>query len=211
MNTLQQNKVKTLYNQYNTIIKPLMAEIEAREERMPLPIFNEIRAFNDHIARCYLEGVDSDRINNELSKAERHITRITLDCFKCLNISLYKQIEKFEKQTRNIDLTVLNNGCFYPQYCELKRTAVYHIQTAKKQEGIDIDSALNEFQFAYNTYREVEDLIIAHAESVKWARVRFTSKRILSIILWVLSVIISGLLSLFISCDIISQWMKCLI
>lgn len=68
MNTLQQNKITTLYNQYNTIIKPLMAEIEAREERMPLPIFNEIRAFNDHIARCYLEGTHSERINNELSK-----------------------------------------------------------------------------------------------------------------------------------------------
>lgn len=211
MNTLQQNKITTLYNQYNTIIKPLMAEIEAREERMPLPIFNEIRAFNDHIARCYLEGTHSERINNELLKAERHITRITLDCFKCLNISLYKQIEKFEKQTRNIDLTVLNNGCFYPRYCELKRLAVNHIQNAKKQEGLNLDSSLNEFQIAYNTYREVEELIINHAESVKWARVRFTSKRILSILLWILSVVISGLLSLLISCDMLSQWFEYLI
>lgn len=41
------------YVHYCEVIKPLIARIEALSEKIPLPLFNEIRAFNDHIARCY--------------------------------------------------------------------------------------------------------------------------------------------------------------
>ena len=77
-----------LFSQYNNNIKPLIAEIEARGEVMPQPLFNEIRAFTDHIARCYRKDITDECISDELSKANRHIVRITLDCFKCLNILL---------------------------------------------------------------------------------------------------------------------------
>ena len=46
-------KIQELYRDYNTVIKPLIAEVEARSEQFPLPLFIEIRALHDHIARCY--------------------------------------------------------------------------------------------------------------------------------------------------------------
>lgn len=49
-------RIIALYNDYNMIIKPLIAEVEARTEQFPLPLFNEIRALHDHIARCYMDG-----------------------------------------------------------------------------------------------------------------------------------------------------------
>ena len=49
-------QIIALYDDYNTIIKPLIAEVEARTEQFPLPLFNEIRALHDHIARCYFKG-----------------------------------------------------------------------------------------------------------------------------------------------------------
>lgn len=48
-------QIIALYDDYNTIIKPLIAEVEARTEQFPLPLFNEIRALHDHIARCYFK------------------------------------------------------------------------------------------------------------------------------------------------------------
>lgn len=42
-----------LYKTYNDVIKPLIATIEAKTEKFPTPLFNELRAYNDHIAQCY--------------------------------------------------------------------------------------------------------------------------------------------------------------
>ncbi len=52
--------VSPLYMEYNQVIKPLIAELEAREEASPQPLFNEIRALNDHIARCYRANVSEN-------------------------------------------------------------------------------------------------------------------------------------------------------
>lgn len=39
-------QIIALYDDYNTIIKPLIAEVEARTEQFPLPLFNEIYAYS---------------------------------------------------------------------------------------------------------------------------------------------------------------------
>lgn len=46
---VNESKVRELYESYNAVIKPLIAEVEARIEQFPLPLFNEIRALHDHI------------------------------------------------------------------------------------------------------------------------------------------------------------------
>lgn len=197
--------ISPLYVEYNEVIKPLIAELEAREEASPQPIFNEIRAFNDHIARCYRDDIESDKIAEEIEKAQRHIKRITLDCFKYLNVSLYEKIHKFEKQTKNIDLTVINNGLFYPKYRRLMKLTVQTVRQAKKEETVDTNRALEGYQEGYNLYCALEELIDDNLEVVKWARIKFSFKRTLSVIGWLLTAIISGLLSIFISCDFLRK------
>lgn len=205
MNPLFEAKSNELFAQYNEVIKPLIAEIEARSETMPQPLFNEIRAFTDHIARCYFPGISDEKMKDELQKASRHIVRITLDCFKCLNILLFKNVENFERQTQNVDLKVLDNGEFYPKYKQLKREAADTVKQAKLAESTDSTQALQLYDAAYNKYVELENLLKSCAEDVKWARVHFTTKRILKIVAWTVSVIVSGLLSLFISCDFVRE------
>jgi len=36
-----QEKVATMYTSYNEVIRPLISEIEARQESFPTPLFNE--------------------------------------------------------------------------------------------------------------------------------------------------------------------------
>ena len=55
--------LEKIYQQYKDPVKPLLAEIEAVYEKFPLPIYNEIRALNDHVARAFF--VDTDEKSYE--------------------------------------------------------------------------------------------------------------------------------------------------
>lgn len=148
-------------------------------------------------------GILQKNISIQIDKAQRHIVRITLDCFKCLNVILYQKIEAFEKQTRNIDLTVIDNGLFYPKYSQLKVKAVKLVFEAKTAEGFDLDKSLNSYQEAYNIYSEIIDLINSVSEKVKWARARFSIKRYGNLAGYIISIVISALVSAYFSCEIL--------
>lgn len=192
-------KIQELYREYNTIIKPLIAEIEARIEHFPLPLFNEIRALHDHIARCYSENVTSRQIEEETQKAHRHVVRIMLDCYKYLNLTLHDTLTLFERQTKNIDLTVLKDGTFYPKYKSLRNQAIQTVRKAKTTEALDTYSALNIYQEAYNLYTSLETMIDDVSADVHWARVRFTVRKGLNILLWLASAIASGVISIILA------------
>lgn len=144
--------LRTIYQDYNKVIKPLIADVEARTEKFPLPLFNEIRALHDHIARCYSDKITPEQVETEIQKAERHVVRIMLDCYKCLNLSLHDSVLLFERQTKNIDLTVLQDGTFYPKYKVLRVQVVQYVRKAKSLESIDTKDALDVFQESYNIY-----------------------------------------------------------
>lgn len=200
------HRIAESYIQYCEVIKPLIARIEAESEKIPLPLFNEIRAFNDHIARCYYNNPSEQYINDQIDKASRHIVRMTLDCFKCLIVIMFQRIELFEKRTKNIDLTVIDNGTFFPEYSRRKVEAATAVNKAKLIEAIDINLALAEFERACNIYTDIVDSIDKINESVKWAKVRFSTKKILTAIAWILSVIISAIISALFTCEIFSSF-----
>ncbi len=192
-------RIIALYNSYNTIIKPLIAEVEARTEQFPLPLFNEIRALHDHIARCYSDGISADQVDSEIHKAERHVVRIMLDCYKCLNLSLHDAVLLFEEQTKHVDLTVLQDGTFYPKYKSLRTQAIQTVRKAKSLEAIDTGAALDMYQNAYNVYSDLELLLDTVATDIHWARVRFTVRRALQIFLWIASAVASGIVSVLLT------------
>lgn len=197
---MEENKrIIALYQDYNTVIKPLIAEVEARIEQFPLPLFNEIRALHDHISRCYSDNVSSEQIDSEIHKAERHVVRIMLDCYKCLNLSLHDEVLLFEKQTKHIDLTVLQDGTFYPRYKTLRMKAIQTVRKAKSLESQDTNAALDAYQQSYNVYSELETMIDSVTPDLHWARIRFSVRRLLQVVLWILSAIASGVISIFLA------------
>lgn len=198
-------RIADSYIQYCDVIKPLIARIEALSEKIPLPLFNEIRAFNDHIARCYYNNPSDEYIDEQIDKASRHIVRMTLDCFKCLIVIMFQKIENFDKRTRNIDLTVIDNGLFYPEYSRLKVEAATAVNNAKMQESINIEDSLTEFERACNIYSEIVNSIDRINESVRWAKVRFSSKKILTALAWIASIVVSAIISALFTCEIFSS------
>lgn len=192
-------RIIALYKEYNMVIKPLIAELEARTEQFPLPLFNEIRALHDHIACCYSERISSNQVDSEIHKAERHVTRIMLDCYKCLNLSLHDEVLLFERQTKNVDLTVLQNGTFYPKYKTLRTKATKMVRKAKSLESLDTQSALDTYQNSYNLYCDLENVIEEVVPDLHWARIRFSVRKSMQVLLWILSAIASGVISIILA------------
>jgi len=190
------HQITLLYRSYIEVIKPLIAEIEVRYEKFPTPIFNEIRAFNDHVARCHREGISDSDIEDELRKAKGHIERIILDCYKFLDVALHRNvIERFDKRTKGIDLGAISNGTFFRFYSESKKYINTHLKEAKLLEIQDKEKSVEKYELAYNKFSELETFLIDNEQHICWARARYYSSKILKLIGWLLAAIISGIIS----------------
>lgn len=73
------------------------------------------------------------------------------------------------------------------------------VRKAKTLESLNSKAALDTFQESYNVYTKLENLIDEVTPDVHWARVRFTARRWLSVILWILSAVASGIVSILLS------------
>lgn len=196
MNEKQQITLSLLYNDYRNSIKPLIAEIEANYEQFPQPIFNEIRAFNDHISRCYIDGISECEIDRQLDKAHSHISRMLLDCYKYLNVYYNSRVELFEKQTKHIDITTIGNGEFYINFRNKKRSTIKAVKEAKKQEYSN-DGTTNYvlFQESYNKYVDLVDYIDEHISEIKWAKAKFFVHKGWTLLIWLISIFLGALLT----------------
>lgn len=188
-------RLGAIYSNYNAILKPLIADIEARYEKFPPALFNEIRALHDHIARCFLQIDDSEFISKELMKAEGHFNRSLLDCYKYLNVYFHDFLKSFEKRSGQECLMAINNGEFLGQYrCHVDK-AVAYVRRAKKSEGLDKELAVRDFQLAYNSYSEAERIIVENYTNILWSRAKMVGKRGWKAVLWLFSAFLAGVLS----------------
>ena len=214
MNSILFEKLIPLYATYNEVIKPLIAEIEARFEAFPISIFNEIRAFNDHVSRCYQKPDNEEWIDEQIKKAKGHIERIVLDCYKYLNVLLYDlTIKKFDKTYKRVDLSTINNGEFLNKHRELTREIIQKLKEAKlKETQEDKSESISIYQHVHNKYTELEELIDVNCRNLFWARGKFYRNLSLRFLGWLLSAIISGIISSsFIPYDKFVEWVKSLI
>jgi hypothetical protein len=184
-----------LYKEYNNTLKPLIATVEALYENFPTPLLNEIRSFNDHIARCFRDNVNIDFIIEHLDKAKNHQKRAIFDCFKFLNVKCNDEVKLFEKQTKRIDLTTINNGDFWIKYRQLKQQAVDFVREAKKKETIDFNESFDLYQNAWITYEELLDFISKNNTAIVWAKFKFLGKITGKSLLFILMTLLFGIIS----------------
>jgi hypothetical protein len=190
------SKLSPLYKTYNEVIKPLIADIEIFYEKFPLPIFNEIRAYNDHISRCFTLPLSESDIDNQSNKAKVHIERIVLDCYKFLNVKFHENIiGKFEKRIKYISISNIDSGRFEPKYIQLRNEITKKLKKAKKLERINKENSIRLYGFVYEKYDELDNLIIDNRQQINWAIAKFTTKKIMRILGWLFAAIISGIVS----------------
>ena len=117
-----------------------------------------------------------------------------------MNVFFNDQLILFEKQTKKVDLTTINNGEFYIEYKKLRREAISKVKEAKRAEysandGIDY----TEFEESYNKYTELLDFIHNHSSEITWAKKKFYTKNFFSVIVsfvsWVIGIILGAILT----------------
>ncbi|MFI3264083.1 MAG: hypothetical protein SNG38_06370 [Rikenellaceae bacterium] len=216
------DKIAGLYLQYINNIKPLIAANEALYAELPMPVINEIRAFNDHIARCYATEAaenmsDSEKqanIESNIRKAEGHIMRATLDCYKFLNLKYQDNIiKKFEDQNKHVDITLINNGDFHASFKRQKNNIYRKLKEAKFLEGNDKkDQALVIYDEVYSLFNELDDLITSVAGELFWAKTKSRSSLTFRVIKTIIILIIGAMLPIILPLQewwsIIVAWFK---
>ena len=198
------------YTTYAEVFMPLIAEIEARYELFPQPLLNEIRAYNDYVARCHVNIDDTAFVGEQIRKAEGHIERMVCDCYKFLHVQLYKNtIDSFEKRTKHARLTIINNGGFEESYQRHKAVIVGNLIEAKQLEFQDnVQQAIICYRTAHSEYMAVEAIISQNESYIRWAVESSSWKKFVKFVWWLLSAIISGIIgSMIIPFQELFKWL----
>jgi len=161
-----------------------------------------LRAFNDHIARCYINNFSDDNITKEINKAESHIVRIILDCYKYSVAWYYDYFNKFHA---DFNVSLIDNGEFIKYFYGKQLDGEKTLRKAKYNESYNKQLAYNLYQETYNIYSELYIKIDEYLPKIQWARKigeeekkKKLSQNILStIISTIVSAIISAIITYF--------------
>lgn len=157
---MDDSRIKAIYTVYLDVIAPFITKLETLEGKFPVELFNEVRAIFTHLARCYKTS-DQSVIDDNITKAERHVKRATLDCFKFMCFALDNQYHTFEKMYKYVDLSLIDNGEFLPKLSYMRNEAVKSLNKAKELELVseNIEDTFDYFQDAYNKFSNVHKLL----------------------------------------------------
>ena len=187
-----QSQLADIYNQYQYTVKPYVAQLEVMENEFPVEILNEVRAIMGHLAKCY-ETSEEKNIERNIAKAQSHMKRCILDCYKYLCLSYSDYYKDFVHKYRYTDLSVLDNGEFLPKLSATMANAKKKLIAAKTKESTveDVEEAYSEFEDAFQEYHKVYELIEnSNRHLLKLKRKTFW-KWVSSAVAWLIPIILS--------------------
>ncbi len=153
LNAKQKKKLDDLLDSYDKIVRPLMKLLVKINGTETVNCLNEIRAMNDHLARCFRDGNEERQIDIELHKAEGHLERLVLDCFKQLIIFIKEDIQQIEKTYfSRLWFYWGEKENFWQYYCSLKESGLNAEIEAKKIETLDKKLSMEQYELALNCF-----------------------------------------------------------
>lgn len=174
-----------LYAQYRDSVLPMLEKLEdiSGNGERPLNCLNEMRALGDHISRCFMSDVDHENILEELHGAKSHMRRLTLDCYKELEIYYYDVAQKFfevppTEQSEYLKaeegfcttFVTLDEGRFWHDFCIHREKAIEEACLAKKAETIKTSSAYEHYERMVEEYVDMEMLLDKYYEQLQKCR-----------------------------------------
>lgn len=195
-----QQKISAIYSEYRDIVVPLVAFLEANDAEFPVEILNELRSIFTHFSRIYENDVEDKEIELEIEKAQNHLKRAILDCYKYNSISLFDFYNKFRKEYQFADLSVIDNGDFLIQITKNFSDAKCFLLQAKLSERKNKDKSdlYSEYEKAFDLFLKNFNLInskldIVHkvSKNAKWKRFWGTFGFWISLCLGIISVILA--------------------
>ena len=184
------SRLSAIYETYLSVISPFIIQLEALDGEFPVEILNEIRSIFTHLARC--NSTEKEQIYEEnIIKAERHVKRAVLDCFKYLCVAYDEYFRRFTKLNRNVDLSFVDNGHFIQKINSLHNNAVHNKTEAQKKELVaeNIEDVFGDYEKAYNSYAEVYNLIQESTESIDFVKHKAATKETINTFFGIVGVV----------------------
>lgn len=184
------SRLSAIYETYLSVISPFIIQLEALDGEFPVEILNEIRSIFTHLARC--NSTEKEQIYEEnIIKAERHVKRAVLDCFKYLCVAYDEYFRRFTKLNRNVDLSFVDNGYFIQKLNSLHNNAVHNKTEAQKKELVaeNIEDVFEDYEKAFNSYAAVYNLIQDSAKSIDFVKHKAATKETLNTVFGIVGVV----------------------
>jgi hypothetical protein len=168
-----EERARDIYKKYIEVICPYIIQYELLDNTFPVEILNEIRAIFTHLSKYYL----SDDIlikDKNISKAEGHIKRSILDCYKYICMAYDDKYAEFNTNYKYVDLSLVDNGEFLPKLLETHEDAIKLMLDARKSDLLitsddetGVDEAYEKYEKAFIKYSSVNDIISSSYKKIE--------------------------------------------
>lgn len=145
---------RDLYNRYNDTLRPLVSEIEGRNESFEEPLLINVASMFDSIALA--DSLDADDKEHMMQKARAFLDLSISQSYQFLIRNLNEKVLAFEKRCNASDRQLLDEGRFVGRYRELKKKGRNCVHLGVKKDDI---LALSDYACAYDCYSRIEKMI----------------------------------------------------
>ena len=187
MTDIQKERIVNLLENYSSNLKPMIIALESEDSEYPVEVLNEIRAILNHLSRIAVldsNGSDEEEIDLQIHDAEGHLKRGLFDCFKYSCISIDDKYRRFRRDTRNVDLGVVDNGEFPIELSKkytAAKSALTHARLVENDPTTNDSEAVYEhFQKAYVEYTALSNYIDGSIAKVERAKHKQTAQQLIS-------------------------------
>lgn len=192
----QMNAIQAISQSYLLNFKPLLQVLKVRMKgKYPQNCLNEIRAINDHIARCYRNGMSEEDITKEIGKAEGHLQRLAYDCYKQLTLYQTADIKHTIKWFYSSRWPRIGKGELWKTYMENYKLARKSEKEAKRNESISPDDALNLYDESYNNYQAILEVFKKYKLQIYVSAVIRIFERITKGVYWLIVTFILSIIA----------------
>ncbi|HAE24915.1 MAG TPA: hypothetical protein DCG33_06205 [Prevotellaceae bacterium] len=157
---------RTLYEKYNTILKPLISEQEGRLETFAVPLLESLSCMLDAVSLA--DACDNDVQKSKYVKVADEALNLSISySYQYLIYALQKEIDTFEERAPKSVRNRIDGGKFWKQYVDHKQAAVLCEVEAKKQESLNPALSVDKYQEAYLHYVEIDKMFNTFAAELK--------------------------------------------
>ena len=179
-----------LYGFYNDRLRWVIIFIESRYGKFPVPILNEIRAVQDHIARCYDNNMANDEqyIDEQMRAAKGHFMRCLLDGYKYIWYHYTPEVrQKYFWAKLLGDLQSIDNGDFVKQISKLRVDAKAMNFKAREMESKDKDVSLDLYEQSIGKLIQLDELYESHISEIAWSVRKGLTMKVLAGLGWLIA------------------------
>ena len=148
-------EIAELYKKYNETLRPLVSEIEGRNERFEEPLLLNIASMFDSIALSEAD-TNKEECVSQVSQAKSYLDISISQSYQYLIKNLYEKMIAFEKRCNASDRKILDRGKFIGKYNSLRNQAKEYVRTGRNKDDL---LALKDYESAYKLYSKIEKLI----------------------------------------------------